>query len=321
MKKILNITNGDSAVSIMQQAGIAGDFLPWRDVLHDGPVPEGLSLEELSEVRTQFIVDCGWGKLENIRSSFIERDDTLKSFESYDKVILWFEHDLYDQLQIIQILDWFEQNQPVNSTQLSIICVDQYLGMHSPEEMADLFQYEVAIKPEHLSLSSKAWAAFRSPNPANWLGLLSTDTSVLPFLEGAIIRQLEEYPSIKNGLTRTAEQALKVIAEGETKPGKVFAASQTLEDRMFMGDSSFWMIIQDLLESTPPLLKLPEGMDWERPPSPAHELTITSMGEAVLAGEKNWLELTEINRWIGGVHLTSNKLWCWDSVNSALVKK
>lgn len=48
MESILNITNGDCAVSIMQQANIAGDFLPWRDVLHDGPVPENLSLAELS---------------------------------------------------------------------------------------------------------------------------------------------------------------------------------------------------------------------------------------------------------------------------------
>jgi hypothetical protein len=62
METILNITNGDSAVMVMQQAGIPGVFLPWRDVLHDGPVPAGLSLEKLSEVRAQFISDQGWGE-------------------------------------------------------------------------------------------------------------------------------------------------------------------------------------------------------------------------------------------------------------------
>jgi hypothetical protein len=320
MKNILNITNGDSAVDIMQKAGIAGVFLPWRDVLHDGPVPDGLSLEELSEVRTQFIVDCAWGTFDNISASFIERDDTLKSFASYDKVILWFEHDLYDQLQIIQILDWFAQN-PADNTELSIICVDQYLGMLSPDEMADLPKYEEPITEAHLALSSKAWAAFRSTNPEDWFALLFTDTSALPFLEGAIIRQLEEYPSCRNGLSRTAEQALKIIADGETKLWKVFADSQAAEDRMFMGDSSFWIIIEELLVAKTPLLKLAAGMAWERPPSPDHELTITSMGEAVLAGEKHWLELAEINRWIGGTHLIPNNQWCWDSVNRSLIKK
>lgn len=37
MRNILNITNGDCAVEIMKKADISGVFLPWRDVLHDGP--------------------------------------------------------------------------------------------------------------------------------------------------------------------------------------------------------------------------------------------------------------------------------------------
>ncbi|MCP4163485.1 MAG: hypothetical protein GY760_25790, partial [Deltaproteobacteria bacterium] len=112
MKNILNITNGDSAVEIMNKANIAGVFLPWRDILHEGPVPENHSLKELSEIRAQFIVGRGWGTQESVRNSFIERDNELKSFEKYEKIILWFEHDLYDQLQILQILDWFHSSQP-----------------------------------------------------------------------------------------------------------------------------------------------------------------------------------------------------------------
>ena len=72
MDKILNITNGDSAVKIMQEAEIPGALLPWRDILHDGPVPESLSLDELSKVRAQFIVERGWGKPEHIEKGFIE---------------------------------------------------------------------------------------------------------------------------------------------------------------------------------------------------------------------------------------------------------
>ena len=49
MKRVLNITNGDSAVEIMREAGIEGDFLPWRDVLHVEPVPARLSFADLSK--------------------------------------------------------------------------------------------------------------------------------------------------------------------------------------------------------------------------------------------------------------------------------
>jgi hypothetical protein len=123
MSGILNITNGDSAVAIMKKAGIPGEFLPWRDVLHEGPVPQGLSLEELSKVRAKFISDHGWEDAEKIQQSFIERDNALKAYQDYEKVILWFEHDLYDQLQLLQILDWFH-GQELGNTKLSLICTD-----------------------------------------------------------------------------------------------------------------------------------------------------------------------------------------------------
>lgn len=320
MRKILNITNGDSAVDIMQQAGIVGDFLPWRDVLHDGPVPDGLDLDNLSQVRSKFISDCGWGSFETISKSFIERDNMLKSYHDYEKVVLWFEHDLYDQLQIIQILDWFNQNQ-TRAISLSIICVDQYLGLLTPEQMSGLFIHEIPISVKHLNLSTQAWSAFRSADPEEWQSLLNTDTSVLPFLEGAIIRQLEEYPDCKTGLSRTAKQILNIVAEGENKIWNVFAKSQKNEERIYIGDSSFWMIVQELLGSNAPLLELSEDMTWTRPPSKDHEVKITKMGEAVLMANENWLALNEIDRWIGGVHLSAVNKWCWDLTKTKLKRK
>lgn len=311
MKSILNITNGDSAVNIMQEAGIPGVFLPWRDVLHEGPVPAGLSLDELSELRAQYIIEQGWGEPEAIRTSFIERDNVLKAFEKHEKILLWFEHDLYDQLQIVQILDWFSQR-PFINTELTMICTDQYLGMMAPGEMKALARHEKPISGDQLQLSNKAWTAFRSTTPERWRELLETDTSALPFLEGAIIRLLEEYPSCSNGLSRTAQQALTIIRHGEQRPGKLFGLYQKTEERKFMGDTSFWGILQELLTSNPPLLKLPDNMKLTLPAVPGLTLAITPMGRKVLDGEKDWLDVMELDRWIGGVHLRSNNVWRWD---------
>ena len=320
MKNILNITNGDCAVEIMEKADIPGVFLPWRDVLHDGPVPEDLTLEKLSEVRAQFIIDKRWGEPEHIKQDFIERDNTLKSFAKYEKIILWFEHDLYDQLHLLQILDWFNQNRH-KKTALSMICVDQYLGMLSADAMGGLFEYEEPVTESHLQLSSRAWSAFRSSTPENWNALLKTDMTSLPFLKGAIIRILEEYPSCSSGLSRTAQKALEIILQGEKRPGRIFALYQESEDRRFLGDSSFWGILHEFLESSPPLLQLPEGKKLTLPTSPDQELTLTQSGKEVLSGKKNWLEITDQDRWIGGVHLTPENIWCWDSSSGSLVKR
>jgi hypothetical protein len=319
MSSILNITNGDSAVEIMQQAKFPGIFLPWRDVLHDGPVPDGLSLEKLSEVRAKFIIERNWGYPEDIKRHFIERDNTLKSFQKYDKVILWFEHDLYDQLQLLQILDWFYQNK-LKDTALSIICVNQYLGMLSPDEMKTLLKYEEPVTENHLMLANNAWSAFRSDSPEKWHTIQQTGTATLPFLAGAITRLLEEYPNCKNGLSRTAQQALKIVAQGEKHPANVFVCYQESEARRFLGDSSFWSILHDFLTSSPPLLKLSGGQEFVTPTNSHQELTITPEGKEVLSGKRNWLNIVMLDRWIGGVHLTPDNSWCWHSQTNSIMK-
>ena len=73
----IHITNGDNAGAIIQH--VVGDepVLPWRDVLHEGPIPAGLSLPELSAVRAEFIVRCGWGTRDEVFAHFRSRDAVL----------------------------------------------------------------------------------------------------------------------------------------------------------------------------------------------------------------------------------------------------
>jgi hypothetical protein len=310
MNKALNITNGDCALKIMEEAGIEGKILPWRDVLHEGPVPADLSLEKLSFKRAEFLASLSWGDFDKIHKNFLERNTCLQSFHKYSQVILWFEHDLYDQLQILQILDWFARHPPY--TQLHIICTDQYLGRATPQQMLDLQQHITPVTAAHLQLAQKAWKAFRSATPQLWFNLLSENTSELKFLNFAILRQLEEYPSTHNGLSRTANSALMLLNQGEIKPAKLFALYMQTEERVFMGDSSFWLILNQLLQAPCPLIKVSSGNQITLPAN-TQTISITDTGKAVLNGTKNWLDIIEINQWIGGVELTANNYWLWDT--------
>src|SRR5215471_16950609 len=104
---MLHITSGDAAAHVLRRAGIGEPILAWRDVLHEGPVPAGLTLRELSKVRVQFIAECGWGRVEEIARQFEARDETLEKTGSETPAVLWFESDLYDQLQLCQIFAWY----------------------------------------------------------------------------------------------------------------------------------------------------------------------------------------------------------------------
>ena len=58
---MLHVTNGDSVIASFHAGHIPGEYLPWRDVLHDGPVPRRDSLEALSDVRAAYLADTFGG--------------------------------------------------------------------------------------------------------------------------------------------------------------------------------------------------------------------------------------------------------------------
>src|ERR1022692_1427853 len=121
---MLHITNGESVS--LPHTGLPGQVICWNDILHDGPVPRGLPLQELSRIRARFIAEFFGMPLSDV--SFVERDEAIARFHNHEEVVLWFEHDLYDQLQLIQILDWFSHKDLVH-TRLSFISVNSYLSL------------------------------------------------------------------------------------------------------------------------------------------------------------------------------------------------
>lgn len=325
--KILIITNGDSAVSALEKAGFSADFLPWRDVLHDGPVPANLTLEELSLTRSKFISDWGWGEYDNVVKDFQERDSRLKAFKNYEEVILWFEHDLYDQLQLIQLLDWFSQ-QELEQTRLCLICKDEFVSYLKGDKLMENFASQQAVMSDQLVLGHQAWLAFCSPNPQEIVDFRKQDTSCFPYLEAAFLRFLQEFPDHVNGLSRNQSQILQIAQANINLPGEMFQASQEMEDVLYLGDGSFWQYLYDMIHCDYPLLQTESNFPFSLPTSInandealQQRLKMTDLGLEVMQDQVNWIQKNGINKWLGGVHLTNDSLWYWDNNKQILIKK
>lgn len=317
-ERILNITNGDCAVTAMTTAQLPGDYLPWRDILHEGPVPQGLALAALSEVRARFIAERGWGQLTPLQEDFQARDAGLADFRSYDRIRLWFEHDLYDQLQLLQLLDWFADND-LGDTRLTLLCTDEYLGPSSPEALQQRLNVETPVTGEQFDLARRAWSAFRQSSPQAWAHLLHDDLSPLPFLESTVRRMLEEYPHPRTGLSRTAYQALCLVAQGEERFNDLFREYQSTEEYRFMGDLGFYGLLQTLSEGDRALL----AMVPETPPhlvDPEQRCTVTDHARDVLAGRASAGDQLARDRWIGGVRLLPDHYWTWDAGSQTLAE-
>ena len=299
---MLHITNGESVIHSFAAARLEGAYLSWLDVLYEGPVPD-LPHEALSDVRARAISAMGWGEEAGVRSAFAARDAALASFRDHDEIVLWFEHDLFDQLQLIQALAWFA-DQDLGGTQLSLV----YIASH--EQIPALLPERRPVTADQLSLGRAAWKAFCAPDPRAIVEMLARDLSPLPFLAAALLRWLEEYPSAQNGLSRTEQQLLEAVASGKRGRAAIFLASQQREESIFLGDSSAWLRLDRKTEGPAPAL---------------HKIApdqygITPFGNRVVAGEADWIRSRGgIDLWLGGVHLAgSDAAWRWDRDRRAL---
>jgi hypothetical protein len=296
----LHITNGDSVLYSWKKAGLLGTHLSWRDVLHEGPVVSGLSLEELSRIRGDYLAARGYGNAIKIHRDFEKRDAIVRRASDFDEVILWFEHDLYDQLQMLQILSVL-QDSGLGAGSVQLIQSDQYLGMLSGDELMALYPKRRFITTAIAEGAMRAWSAVTATDPQKLAQAASEPYVGLPFLRDALKRLCEEYPALDSGLSRTQKHLLEACAQGARRKEDLFRRSQAQEEASFLGDASCYAAIDDLASEPAPLLSaLDQG----------YELTV--LGRRVLAGDTDWLERAPLDRWIGGVHLTAEHLWRWD---------
>lgn len=300
---MLHITNGESVS--LPQTGLPGQVIYWRDILHDGPVPRGLPLEELSRVRERFIAEFLGLPASDV--SFAQRDAAIAHFGDHEEVVLWFEHDLYDQLQLIQILDWFS-GQLLGGTRLSLICVNSYLGPMTAEQLMPLFDTRHPVSAAELKTARAAWDAFRSPEPTALAALLDSDTSALPFLRDALLRHMQQFPAPRTGLSRAERQILHLTDAGLSQFHDLFTAAQKMEETIWMGDCTFRQYLGRLTAGRHPLLG-----------SSSADFEITAFGRLVFTGREDHVRANGINRWLGGVHLCEGApVWRWDEAERTL---
>src|SRR5277367_775228 len=98
------VTCGDSAAGQLRAAGLSRDVLVWRDILHEGPVPGGLDLDELSAIRAGCLADQGVASRDVALRDLRSRDERLIDAATEQPVELWFDDNLVNQLQLIQVL-------------------------------------------------------------------------------------------------------------------------------------------------------------------------------------------------------------------------
>lgn len=311
MTSTLHIRCGSDIRDGLAQAGIPGDFLEFSDPVCKGATPEGDD-ETFHAARLAYLTGelgrppapTDTGLRESLRS--------LERTSDYERLVLWSEHDIYDQAVLIRLLSWFA-DRPELEPRLSMIAIDRFpgidrfvgLGQLEPDQLKTLWGSERPVTPAQIALGQRAWRAFRAPEPLELFDLAAAGTPELPFLAPALMRHLQELPWTTDGLSLTERLTLRAIAEGAATPGQCFRDLYgRLEPQPFLGDIMYWPIVIALARAKMAAVTEPE--DWQSP------IALTTFGKDLLAGKADWVETNGIDRWVGGVHVTPANLWRWD---------
>jgi len=324
MPRFLHVANGSSVTHTLAEARVPGLLSIWADVLYEGPVPGGLTDAELLEIRRSFHEGQPGSPGDDSVNDLRRWRQIIEEHDEYDELVLWFEHDLFDQLNLIHILSWMHHRVP-SSKVVSLVSIGSFpgrpdfkgLGELTPTELAPLLDTRQPVTELQYALAERAWNAFREATPEALDDVRRTDTSALPYLAPALGRFMQEYPWTTDGLSRTERRLLRLAEGGTIQLREAFPRMHDDERAYYVTDTSLADLAASLSRTSPPLLtRIADPSDeWFRT-----AVTITPAGRAVLRGDQDRVSLCGVeDRWLGGVQLRNDTiLWRWDDARQRI---
>ena len=324
MERIVHVCNGDATADTLSLADLPGDIRVWADALDVGPIlPVGDA--EHYRARGEYWASRGHGSAADSSQRLAGWDKGFDEAAGAEELILWYEHDLFDQLALIRLLARLARRGLPQ--QLTIVSIDRHpeipnflgLGQLKPEQLAELWPRRTPLSRDAIDEAVTAWIAVTANDPRA-LPFLTKRIKAMPFLAGALERHLEELPDPTSGLSRTERQMLAAIARGEGSAGALMHASHAMDPRYPITGGLLLDVLKrfgacGFIEGAPTGAPGPDAL------KPVNA-TITALGRQALAGAIDRVHECGIDEWRGGVHLTGKgPVWRWSSAERRLIER
>lgn len=318
-ERTLHIRCGSDIRQTLREAGFVGAFHVFADPFCQGPVRD-LPREAFIAERRAFLEQAYGAQL-----SGQTRDDPYAIFErltAFDEIVLWFEHDSYDQLILAFLLAEFHRRS--DHPPVKLVCVDAVpatqrfigLGELGPEVLRWLWDGQRDLTAEAFHFGDKVWRAVTAPDPRELFAIAAAGTPLVPPMAGALRRHLMELPTTANGLSLVEQITLELVGDtGGAELRALFVPYQAREPLPFLGDTMFVDNLVRLAQAQDPAIALTSATSvWRRSAS------LTETGRGVLSGERDWLDCGPARRWVGGVEIGPGKPdWRYDHARGSVI--
>lgn len=318
--KTLHVRCGHDIEETLVEAGFVGEFLAHAYPYGTLPLTNGPDrLERMARAlpRNGKSLHGFEEELAGLRRHEQKLHD---SAQVYERVVIWMEHDSWDQLVLARLLAHYANVQ--RPPALELIVVDEFpgsqrflgMGQLPPEALRLLWPSRKPITAEQLALGDEVWGALTSDDPRRLAALARSGTPALPIMAPALHRHLQELPSVKNGLRLSEQLLLQILCEhSPVRRNQLFDLLQERDPLPYNTDLSFYDLIEYLVAGSEPVLTCVSRQVSEK--QIRWDLAVTELGRAVLRGARDWLSLRPPWRWVGGVQIQPGlAVWRWDEV-------
>jgi hypothetical protein len=299
----LHVGCGDDIRDKLREAGFQAPYLSFDDPQWLGPPPQ---FNAWVAGRAELIASRTGLPRQEVRERVGDSYWKLaRAPKEYERIVLWFEHDLYDQAALARILASFATRKQL--PRIEMIEIDRHpgvgrfigLGQLSPDQLLKLWPRRERVTARQIAAGKQVWQALQAPTPGPLMEAIEGGVRDLPFMKGALVRHLQELPWTGDGLSLTEREALRALAKGPLTVAEMFATAQKRDPQPFMGDLFFWSVVRDLIEAPNPPATVSAAtarLGW-----PKRVLKLTATGKALLAGKLDWQSTPPLDRWVGGI--------------------
>ena len=292
MKSLLHITNGDSFTSRLQSLPVKGDIITWREMLCEGKTLCAVGSEAFWKTRFEF-----FNKNYKVSKSwFVEK--TLKEYRSLcnhkqqDQIVLWFEYDLFCQINMLAVLSWLKTHR--RHAEISLVCsgkeddTDRLYALNhlSDEQLLKLYENRTVLTQDDIEYADYVWQLYCSDNPIRLENLTDFENYQFDYLSDAVRAHLQRFPSIKSGLNAVESNILNIAINEKPKSKREFMGKILGDQNPYgYGDSQY----ERLLNSLRPLF------------SSFNPVRVSKLGKEVLNNQTNYYAYLRDNEvYLGG---------------------
>ena len=253
MSSLLHITNGDNLTNRLGSMDLKGDIITWREMLCEGRTLTNVGSETFWKTRFEFLNK----NYKVSKSWFIEK--TLKEYRSLcnhkqqDQIVLWFEYDLFCQVNMLAVISWLKTHRKY--AHITLVCSGKEdetdklygLGELSDEKLMELYENRIELSQDDIEYADYVWQLYCSDNPIRLENLTDFNNYQFNYLSGAIKAHLKRFPTIRNGLNEVENHLLQLSVDKKPKTKKELLKTVLGDQGLYgFGDSQYERIISTL---------------------------------------------------------------------------